>query len=266
MSSVRSGLSPRLSIPIRPVPSSTVGGRAELTVEPSQPSSACPAPGPGQALPCCPPRAALRRLQQREVPVPTGAAPPGTSRSHSGERAAPALPARARLAQPVRPDRPAEAAALSPCLPPCRDSGPARSQRSQPRCLATPLTSPRHGAGQRRGGILKPGHGGGKAGQEPRRCVGPAWCSRNLSIRMGKRKVPSNHPGNRGKTQHDWPDRLGNSRKETAWPLCHGLEPPLWGEAPGRAQGCSPATCSHESSLAAGCWHQMSQWCSLEHC
>lgn len=69
---------------------------------------------------------------------------------------------------------------------------------------------------------------------------------------MGKRKVPSNHPGNRSKTQHDWPDRLGNSRKETAWPLCHGLEPRLWGEAPGRALGCSPATCLHESSLAAG--------------
>lgn len=47
---------------------------------------------------------------------------------------------------------------------------------------------------------------------------------------MGKRQVPSSHPGNRGKTQHDWPDRLGNSRKETAWPLCRGFG----ATAPGR--------------------------------
>lgn len=250
MGRVRSGLSARLSIPIWPVPSSTVGGTAEL-------SGAIPAQ---LCLPSSRPRAAPALL-----PSP-GHLSPGSSTGRCPWPPALLLPARPTAtaaserrppgpdspSQSSRPNRPAAAAALSPCLPPCRDSVPARSQRSQPRCLTTPLKPPRQGAGQHWGGILKPGHGGGKAGQEPRRCVAPAWCSRNLSIRIGKRKVPSNHPGNRSKTQHDWPNRLGNSRKETAWPLCHGLEPLLWGEAPGRAQGCSPATCLHEASLAAG--------------
>lgn len=30
--------------------------------------------------------------------------------------------------------------------------------------------------------------------------------------------MPSSHPGNRSKTQHDWPDRLGNSRKKKGNP------------------------------------------------
>lgn len=47
-------------------------------------------------------------------------------------------------------------------------------------------------------------------------------CPRNWPIRMEKRQVPSSHPGNHSKTQHDWPDRLGNCRKNdslcvTAW-------------------------------------------------
>lgn len=252
MGSMRSGLSPRLSIPIWPVPSCTVGGRAKLTG--AIPAQLClPSSQPREhALLPSPSGAPLPRLQHREVPMPTGAAAPGTSHSHSGEGASGARPS---LTGPacLAASSPGRGGSFVPFVPPTLpDSGPARSKGPQPRCLTTPLKSPRQGAGQHWGGILKPGHAGGKAGQEPRRCAAPAWCSRNLSIRMGKRKVPSNHPGNLSKTQHDWPDRLGNSRKETAWPLCHGLEPPLWGEAPGRAQGCSPATCSHESSLAAG--------------
>lgn len=47
-------------------------------------------------------------------------------------------------------------------------------------------------------------------------------CPRNWPIWMEKRQVPSSHPGNHNKTQHDWPDRLGNCRKNdslcvTAW-------------------------------------------------
>lgn len=157
---------------------------------------------------------------------------------------------------PPGPDSPSQSS--RPNHPAGRRQVPPRTSRrprcdSVPACRRRPAPSPpsQHhpgrtavaswGAGQRRGGKPDPGHGAGEAGHGPGRCVAPAWCSRNLPIRMGKRQVPSSHPGNRGKTRHDWPDRLGNSRKETTWPLCHGLEPLLWGEAPGRARGCSPA-------------------------
>lgn len=58
----------------------------------SHPSPALPAQLPAPGSPCSPaqPRAPLPRLQHREVPMATSTAPPGTSYSHSGERAAPA--------------------------------------------------------------------------------------------------------------------------------------------------------------------------------
>lgn len=139
---------------------------------------------------------------------------------------------------------------MTQCPPADSTPGPTPSLPTQqhPGRVATALWGDR----QHQGRMPQWGDEAGKVGLGLGQCIAPARCSRNLPIRMGKRQVPSSHPGNHGKTQHDWPDRLGNSRKEAARPLCHGLEPPLWGEAPGRAWGCSqPPACTRAHGPAA---------------
>lgn len=177
----RSGLSPRPSIPVWPVPSCTVGGRAWLTraiparlcLSSSQPQAApalLPSPGgclslgsgtgrclspPAWILPARPPAAAAN--EQRPC------CPPG-----------PDLPS-----QSGRPNRPAERQQVSPRTSrPQRDSVPAHSQRSQPRSLTARPASPRQGGCGTAGSQPTPGRDaragawsrGGRAGARAMRC------------------------------------------------------------------------------------------------
>lgn len=160
----RSSLFPRPSIPVWPVPSCTVGGRAQLT-------EAIPA---WLCLPSSQPRAALALLPGSSGPLSLGsstgrclsppalilpARPPAEA---ANERRLCCPPGPDLPSQSGHPNRPVKRWQVSPrASQPRRDSVPARRLHLQPRSLATHPASPRQGGRSTTGSQPAPGRDAG---------------------------------------------------------------------------------------------------------